>query len=166
MWCWIRCRSAPDSREAEWKDQPGVAGWGNASRITRLLPPTSTYYLIQCRYEISLPLISIIRLLPPTTRYTRLTTHVRGLLYFTNYYIHDYKTLRSTPRLYQFASARLGGFIGQGAAYMDLVHQQIKPEKGFKEVTESNKVKTTTREDTVLEEGISGRICQHCTTRD
>jgi hypothetical protein len=49
---------------------------------------------------------------------------------------------------------------------MDLVHQQIKPEKEFKEVTESSKGKTTTREDTVLEEGISGRICQHCTTRD
>jgi hypothetical protein len=59
-----------------------------------------------------------------------------------------------------------GVFIGQGAAYKDLVHQQIKPEKGFKEVTESNKVKTTTREDTVLKEGISERICQHCTTRD
>jgi hypothetical protein len=46
------------------------------------------------------------------------------------------------------------------------VHQQIKPEKGFKEVTKSNKVKTTTREDTVLKEGISERICQHYTTRD
>jgi hypothetical protein len=49
---------------------------------------------------------------------------------------------------------------------MDLVHQQIKPEKGFKEVTESRKEKTTVHEDTVLKEGISGRICQHCTTRD
>jgi hypothetical protein len=49
---------------------------------------------------------------------------------------------------------------------MDLVHQQIKPEKGFREVIESSKGKTTTREDIVLEEGISGRIRQHCTTRD
>jgi hypothetical protein len=49
---------------------------------------------------------------------------------------------------------------------MDLVYQQIKPEKGFKEVTESSKGKTTACEDTVLEEGISGRICQHYTTRD
>jgi hypothetical protein len=79
--------------------------------------------------EISLPLISIIRLLPPTIKYTRLTTHARGLLYFTNYHIHDYKTSRSTPRSYQFAAAHQGVFIGQGAVYMDLVHQQIKPEK-------------------------------------
>jgi hypothetical protein len=49
---------------------------------------------------------------------------------------------------------------------MDLVHQQIQPEKGFREVIESSKGKTTTREDTVLEEGISERICQHCTTHD
>jgi hypothetical protein len=49
---------------------------------------------------------------------------------------------------------------------MDLVQQQIKPKKGFKEVTESNKGKTSMREDTVLEEGISRRICQHCTPRD
>jgi hypothetical protein len=132
MWCWIRCQSAPDSREVEWKDQSGVAEWGNVSHITRLLPPASTYYLIQCRCEISLSLISIIRLLPPTTRYIRLTTHVRGLLYFTNYHIYDYETLRSTLRLYRFAATRQGVFIGQGMAYMDLVHQQIKPEKRFK----------------------------------
>jgi hypothetical protein len=106
MWCWIRCRSAPDSRKVEWKDQPGGAGWGNMSHITRLLPPAITYYLVQCRCEISLPLISITRLLPPATRYTRLTTHARGLLYFTNYHIHDYKTSRSTPRLYRFVAAR------------------------------------------------------------
>jgi hypothetical protein len=49
---------------------------------------------------------------------------------------------------------------------MDLVHQQIKHEKEFKEVTESCKGKMITREDTVLEEGISERICQHCTTHD
>jgi hypothetical protein len=59
-----------------------------------------------------------------------------------------------------------GVFIGQEAAYMDLVHRQNKPKKGFKEVTESSKGKTTTHEDTVLEKGIYGRICQHCTTRD
>jgi hypothetical protein len=41
---------------------------------------------------------------------------------------------------------------------MDLVHQQIKPEKGFKEVTESSKGKTAAREDTVLEQGKFGRI--------
>jgi hypothetical protein len=49
---------------------------------------------------------------------------------------------------------------------MDLGHQQIKPEKGFKEVTESSKGKTTMCEDIVLEEGIFKRLCQHCTTRD
>jgi hypothetical protein len=119
-------------------------------------------YPVQCRREISLPLISIRRLLPPTTRYTRLRTHAGGLLYFTNYHIHDYKTSRSTPRLYRFAAARQGVFIGQGATYMDLVHQQIKPEKGFKEVTENSKGKITTHEDIVLKEGISERICQHC----
>jgi hypothetical protein len=66
-------------------------------------------YLAQCRCEISLPLISITRLLPPTTRYTRLIIHARGLLYFTNYHIHDYKTSRSIPRPYRFATARQGG---------------------------------------------------------
>jgi hypothetical protein len=105
MWSWITCWSALDSHKAEWKDQPRTARWGNTSHITRLLPVVRTYYLVQCCYEISLPLISITRLLPPTTRYTRLTTHAQGLLYFTNYYIHDYKTSRSTPRLYQFTTA-------------------------------------------------------------
>jgi uncharacterized protein involved in propanediol utilization len=57
-------------------------------------------------------------------------------------------------------------FIGEGAAYMDLVHQQIKPKKGFNEMIENSKEKTTAREDTTLEEGISGRICQHYTTHD
>jgi hypothetical protein len=48
-----------------------------------------------------------------------------------------------------------GVFIGQGAAYMDLAHQQIKPKKGFKEVIESCKGKITTREDIVLKEGVA-----------
>jgi hypothetical protein len=59
-----------------------------------------------------------------------------------------------------------GVFIGQGVTYMDLVHRQIQPKKGFREVIESSKGKTTAHEDTVLEDGISGRICQHYTTRD
>jgi hypothetical protein len=49
---------------------------------------------------------------------------------------------------------------------MDLVHQQIKPKKRFNEMIENSKGKTTAREDTVLKEGISARICQHYTTRD
>jgi hypothetical protein len=121
MWCWIRCRSTPGSHEAEWKDQPGATGWGNTSHITRLLLPASMYYLVQCRCEISLPLISITRLLPPTIRYTRLTTLTRRLLYFINYHIQDCKTSRSTPRLYRFIAAHQGDIIGQGATYMDLV---------------------------------------------
>jgi hypothetical protein len=35
------------------------------------------------------------------------------------------------------------------------MHQQIQPEKGFREVTESSKGKTIVREGTVLEDGIS-----------
>jgi hypothetical protein len=49
---------------------------------------------------------------------------------------------------------------------MDLVHQQIKPKKEFKEVIESSKGKITACEDIVLEEGISGRIYQHCINHD
>jgi hypothetical protein len=108
MWSWISCWSAPDSHKTEWNDQPGTAEWGNASHITRLLPPARMDYPAQCRREISLSIISITGLLSPTARYTRLTTHVRGLLYFTNYHIHDYKTSRSTPRPYWFAAARQG----------------------------------------------------------
>jgi hypothetical protein len=122
MWCWIKCRSAPDSHEIECKDQPGAARWGNTSRITRLLPPTSTYYLVQCRSEISPPLIPITRLLPSTTSNTRLLTHAGGLLYLTNYHIHGRKTTSSTPRLCRFAAARQGVFIGQGAVYMEQMH--------------------------------------------
>jgi hypothetical protein len=108
MWCWIKCRSASDSHEIECKDQPRAVGRGNMSRITRLLPPTSTYYLVQCRCEISPPLIPITRLLPFTTSNTRLLTHVRRLLYLINYHIHGRKTISSTPRRRRFATARQG----------------------------------------------------------
>jgi hypothetical protein len=33
-------------------------------------------------------------------------------------------------------------------------------------MTESSKGKETTREDTILKDSISRRICQHCATRD
>jgi hypothetical protein len=66
----------------------------------------------------------------------------------------------------RFAAAYQGVFIGQGVAYMDLVHQQIKRKKEFKEVIESSKGKITACEDIVLEEGISGRIYQHCINHD
>jgi hypothetical protein len=166
MWCWIRCRSAPDSHEVEWKNQPGAVGWENASHITRLLPLVSTYYLVQCRCEISLPLISIIRFFPPATRYTRPTTHARELLYFINYHIHEYKTSRFTPRLYRFAAARQEGIHRPRSGVHGPSPPTNQTKKGFKEVTESSKGKTTTHEDTVLEEGISRRKCQHCTIRD
>jgi hypothetical protein len=109
MWCWIRCRSAPDNREMEWNDLPRATGWGNASHITRLLPPASTYCLVQCRCEISLPLISITRLLPPATRYTRHITHVRraALLHKLSYsWLQDFKIYTKTLLV---CSSSLGG---------------------------------------------------------
>jgi hypothetical protein len=51
-----------------------------------------------------------------------------------------------------------GVFIGQGAAYIDLVHKQIKPEKGFKEVTESSKEKITVHEDNTRERYIQNNM--------
>jgi predicted nucleic acid-binding Zn ribbon protein len=45
------------------------------------------------------------------TRFTRFTTHARGLLYFINCHIHGHKTTSSTPRLCQFAAARQGGHL-------------------------------------------------------
>jgi hypothetical protein len=82
------------------------------------------YYLIQCCREISLPLISITKLLPLATRLTRLTTHVRGLLYFINYHKHGYggfglynKTLDESKQHTKSV------FIDQRAAYIDWEHQ-------------------------------------------
>jgi hypothetical protein len=49
---------------------------------------------------------------------------------------------------------------------MDLVHQQIQPEKELRKVIKSSKEKTTAHGGTVLKGGIFGRICQHYTTRD
>jgi hypothetical protein len=89
MWSWIRRWSTSDSRKAVWNDQLEATEWWNASHITRLLPPATTYYLVQCYREISLPLISITRLLSLATRLTKLTTHAQGLLYFINYHNHD-----------------------------------------------------------------------------
>jgi hypothetical protein len=83
MWSWIKRWSAPDSRKAVWKDQLEAIGWWNVSHITRLLPLATTYYLVQCCCEISLPLISITRLLFPATKLTRLTNLRSGLFYFT-----------------------------------------------------------------------------------
>jgi hypothetical protein len=101
------------------------------------------YYLVQCCGEISLPLISITRLLPLATRLTRLTTHARGLLYFTNYHIHGYggsglynKTLDESKQ----HTRRV--FIGQRVAYIVWEHQQNKLDKGLSEKTESNKKRT------------------------
>jgi hypothetical protein len=143
MWFWIRHWSAPDNHKAVWKDQLEATGWWNASHITRLLPHATTYYLVQCCREISLPLISIIRLLPSATKLARLTTHVRGLLYFTNYHIHDYgssglykKTLDESRQ----HSMRV--FIGQRVVHINWEHYQKKPNKGFSEKTGSSKKRT------------------------
>jgi hypothetical protein len=120
MWSWIRRWSALDSHNAVWKDQPGATGWWNVSHITRLLPPATTYYLVQYCCEISLPLTSITRLLSLATRFTRLTTHARGLFYFTNYHNHGYggfglynKTLDESKQ----HTRRV--FIGQRVTYID-----------------------------------------------
>jgi hypothetical protein len=82
----------------------------------------------------------ITRLLPFTTRLTRLTTHARRLLYFTNYHIHGYrgfglynKTLDESKQ----HTRRV--FIGERAAYIDWEHQQNKLDKGLSEKTESSK---------------------------
>ena len=59
------------------------------AHITRLPPTTTTYILAQCCRGISLPLIPITRLPPATTRHTGTTKYARGLLYFTNYHVHN-----------------------------------------------------------------------------
>jgi hypothetical protein len=128
-----------------WKDQLKAIGWWNVSHITRLLSPATTYYLVQCYYKISLPLISITRLLSSATKLTRLTTYVRGLLYFTNYHIYGYggfelynKTLNESKQ----HTRRV--FIGQRVAYIDWEHQQNKLDKGLNEKTKSSKKRTHT----------------------
>jgi hypothetical protein len=140
MWSWIRRWSAPDSRKAVWNDQPGATKWWNASHIIRLLPPASTYYLVQCCCEISLLLILITRLLPSATRLTRFTTHARGLLYFTNYHIHccrGFGLYNKTLNESKQHTRRV--FIGQRAVHIDWEHQQNKPDKSPSKKTESNK---------------------------
>jgi hypothetical protein len=143
MWSWIRRWFAPDSCKTVWKDQPGATGWWNESHIIRLLSPATTYYLVQCCRKISLPLISITRLLPLTTRLIRITTHVQGLLCFTNNHIHDYigselynKTLDRSKQ------HTMRVFIGQRAVHIDWEHQQNKPDKGHSEKTKSSKKRT------------------------
>jgi hypothetical protein len=140
MWSWIRRWSAPDSRKAVWKDQPGATGWWNTSHITRLLPHATMYYLVQCCCEINLPLISITRLLPSATR---LTTHARGLLYFINYHIHAWGGFGLYNRTFDESKQHTRRvFIGQRAVHIDWEHQQNKPNKGLGEKTESNKKRT------------------------
>jgi hypothetical protein len=143
MWSWIRRWSAPDSRKTVWKKQPEATRWWNTSHITRLLPPTTTYYLVQCRCEISLPLISITRLLLSAIRLTRFTTHARGLLYFTNYHTHDYENFRLYNKTLDESKQHTRRiFIGQRAVHIDWEHQQNKPDKGLSEKTESNNKRT------------------------
>jgi hypothetical protein len=123
-----------------WKDQLGATGWGNASHITRLLTPATTYYLVQCCCKISLPLISITKLLLSATRLTRFTTHARGLLYFTNYHIHSYGGFRLYNKILDESKQHTGKvFIGQRAVHIDREHQQNKLDKSPSKKTESNK---------------------------
>jgi hypothetical protein len=106
----------------------------------RLLPLATTYYLVQCCCEISLPLISIIRLLSFATRFT---THARGLLYFTNYHIHGYGGFGLYNKTFDESKHHTRRvFIGQRAAYIDWKHQQNKPNKGLSEKIESSKKST------------------------
>jgi hypothetical protein len=77
-------------------------------------------HLVQCHCKTSLPLISITRLLPSVTRFTRFTTHARGLLYFTNYHIHDYGDFRLYNKtLDEVKQHTRRVFIGQGAVHID-----------------------------------------------
>ena len=48
------------------------------AHITRLPPTTTTYFQVQCRCGISLPLIPITRLPPAMTRCTKTTKYARG----------------------------------------------------------------------------------------
>jgi hypothetical protein len=140
MWSWIIRWFALNIHKTVWKDQPEATGWWNTSHITRLLPLATMYYLVQCYYEISLPLISIIRLLSFATRFT---TYAWGLLYFTNYHIHGYGGFGLYNKILDESThhtRRL--FIGQRAAYIDWKHQQNKPDKGLSEKKESSKKRT------------------------
>jgi hypothetical protein len=92
-----------------------------------------------------LPLISITRLLPSITRFTRFTTHARGLLYFINYHTHDYRNFRLYNKtLGESEQHARRIFIGQRAVHIDWEHQQNNPDKGLSEKTESNKKRTST----------------------
>jgi hypothetical protein len=96
-----------------------------------------------CCREISPPLISITRLLPLATKLTRLTTHVRGLLYFTNYHNHGYKGFRLYNKtLDEWKQHTRRVFIGQKTAYIDWEHQQNKTDKGLSKKTKSSKKRT------------------------
>jgi len=167
MWCQIRCWSAPDSRKADEEDQPRTAGWGNVSHITRLPLTTATYFLVQCRCKISLPLIHITRLPPATTRYTRTTKYAQVLLYFTNYHIHDYGDFRT---------------MQQDFRWIKTAHQEdiYRPKKRCTWTGSTNRTNLTKdtvkrhksiKEDTSMKEqysrtSIFGRIYQHRTTHE
>jgi hypothetical protein len=143
MWYWIRRWSTPDSHKTVWKEQPEATEWWNTSYITRLLSPATTYYLVECCYEISIPLISITRFLPFATRLMRFTTHARGLLYFTNYHTYDYGNFRLYSKTLDESKQHTRRvFIGQIAVHIDWDHQQNKLDKGLNEKTESNKKRT------------------------
>jgi hypothetical protein len=92
------------------------------------------------------------RLLPSTTRFTRITTHARRLLYFTNYHIHDYRNFRLYNKAPDESKQHTGRvFIRQRTVHIDREHQQNKPDKGLNEKTEINK-RGHTREGTVLKD--------------
>jgi hypothetical protein len=85
----------------------------------------------------------IARLLPSATRFTKITTHARGLLYFTNYHISDYGDFRLYNKTLDESKQHTGRvFIGQRAVHIDREHQQYKPDKGLSEKTKSNKKRT------------------------
>jgi hypothetical protein len=126
MWCWIRCWSTPDSHEAEWKDQPRAAGWGNVSHFTRLLPYARIDYPTQYRWEISQPLISIIRLLPSTISNTRFKLTLGGC--------PTSQTIVFMTTSFKLHTRRV--FMDQRAVYIDQIHQQIQPDSHQKKGSE------------------------------
>ena len=122
------------------------------------------YILVQCYCGISLPLIPITRLPLAMTRHTRTTKHAQGLLYFTNYHIHNYE-----------------GFNRMFNGWKQALRAGIYRSKERCTWTESTN-ETSLTKDTVKRQGpimedsgkreqysktsIFGRICQHCTTRE
>jgi hypothetical protein len=75
-----------------------------------------------------------------------------GLLYFTNYHIHEYGNFRLYNKTLDESKQHARRvFIGQGVVHIDREHQQNKPKKGISEKIESNK-RGHQHEETILKD--------------